>query len=213
MVLYALSLQGQVEKYGSYVGIAAFFGLAVLSLLYFAQAREGKRLREWAGRAPQRARELEERALAAAEEARPPPPGPPRAPPPAAGGHPAAEPGAQPQSEVAPAAAAPAATTAGARSGGVGPAVAVAAAGSAVAEQERPVGGEGDEPVAAGPVTEDGKRPAPALPRRSDADDPELAERDDEDPRDEAEDADPDDDTGAEAAERPAAAPTNGTPP
>ena len=70
MVLLALSLQDQVEKYGSYVGIAAFFGLAILSLLYFAQAREVKRLREWAGRAPERAREVEEAALAAAEAAR-----------------------------------------------------------------------------------------------------------------------------------------------
>src|ERR1700709_1924159 len=60
MVLLALSLQGECEKYGSYVGIAAFFGLAVLSLLYFAQAREVKRLREWAGRAPERATELEQ---------------------------------------------------------------------------------------------------------------------------------------------------------
>ena len=61
MVLFALSFQGQVEKYGVYVGIAAFFGLAVLSLLYFAQARELKRLREWAGRAPERAAEVESR--------------------------------------------------------------------------------------------------------------------------------------------------------
>ena len=38
--LFALSLADQVEKYGAYAGIAAFFGLAVLSLLYFAQARE-----------------------------------------------------------------------------------------------------------------------------------------------------------------------------
>jgi hypothetical protein len=59
MVLLAFSLQDQVEKYGAYVGIAAFFGLAVLTLLYFAQAREVKRLREWAGRAPERAEELE----------------------------------------------------------------------------------------------------------------------------------------------------------
>src|SRR6187549_4087286 len=70
MVLLALSLQDQVEKYGTYVGIAAFFGLAVLSLLYFAQAREVKRLREWAGRAPERAREIEERAMAQAEARR-----------------------------------------------------------------------------------------------------------------------------------------------
>src|SRR5689334_4877313 len=60
MVLFAFSLQDQVEKYGAYVGIAAFFGLAILSLLYFAQAREVKRLREWAGRAPERAQELEQ---------------------------------------------------------------------------------------------------------------------------------------------------------
>ena len=66
MVLFALSFQGQVEKYGAYVGIAAFFGLAVLSLLYFSQARELKRLREWAGRAPERARELEQRVVAQA---------------------------------------------------------------------------------------------------------------------------------------------------
>src|SRR4051794_23525114 len=70
MVLFAFSLQDQVEKYGAYVSIACFFGLAVLSLLYFAQAREVKRLREWAGRAPERAAEIEARAIAQAEEAR-----------------------------------------------------------------------------------------------------------------------------------------------
>src|SRR3954453_8708038 len=62
MVLLAFSLQDQVEKYGAYVGIAAFFGLAVLSLLYFAQAREVKRLREWAGRAPELVDELQQAA-------------------------------------------------------------------------------------------------------------------------------------------------------
>jgi hypothetical protein len=70
MVLLAFSLQDQVEKYGAYVGIAAFFGLAVLSLLYFAQAREVKRLREWAGRAPERAAELEQAVAEHAEEVR-----------------------------------------------------------------------------------------------------------------------------------------------
>jgi hypothetical protein len=70
MVLLAFSLQDQVEKYGAYVGIAAFFGLAVLTLLYFAQAREVKRLREWAGRAPERAAELEMAVAEHAEEAR-----------------------------------------------------------------------------------------------------------------------------------------------
>jgi len=54
MVLLAFSVHDQVEKYGAYVGIACFFGLAILSLLYFAQAREIRRLRDWAGRMPER---------------------------------------------------------------------------------------------------------------------------------------------------------------
>jgi LytR cell envelope-related transcriptional attenuator len=70
MVLLAFSLQDQVEKYGAYVGIASFFGLAVLSLLYFAQAREVRRLRDWAGRSPERALELEERVIAQADTVR-----------------------------------------------------------------------------------------------------------------------------------------------
>src|SRR3954453_24153482 len=70
MVLLTFSLQDQVEKYGVYVGIAAFFGLAVLTLLYFAQAREVKRLREWAGRAPERAAELEQAVVEHAQEVR-----------------------------------------------------------------------------------------------------------------------------------------------
>src|SRR6478609_3645166 len=70
MVLIAFSLQAEVEKYGAYVGIAAFFGLAILSLLYFAQARGVKSLREWAGRAPERAAELEQSVVEHAQEAR-----------------------------------------------------------------------------------------------------------------------------------------------
>src|SRR4029078_7408937 len=74
----ALSLPDKVQQYGGYAGVAAVFGLGVLSLLYFAQAREVKRLREWAGRAPERAAELEAQAVAAAE-ARLGGPGPPAA--------------------------------------------------------------------------------------------------------------------------------------
>jgi hypothetical protein len=70
MVLFAFSIEDQVEKYGAYVGIAAFFGLAILTLLYFAQAREVKRLREWAGRAPERAMELEQAVVEHAQEVR-----------------------------------------------------------------------------------------------------------------------------------------------
>jgi hypothetical protein len=68
-LILAFSLQDQVEKFGAYVGLAAFLGLAVLSLLYFAQARELKRLRDWAGRAPERALEMQERVVAQADAA------------------------------------------------------------------------------------------------------------------------------------------------
>ena len=58
-----------IEKIGPYLGIAAFLGLAVLAFLIFQQAREVRRLREWAGRAPERKDEAGE-AVAAAAEAR-----------------------------------------------------------------------------------------------------------------------------------------------
>jgi hypothetical protein len=51
-----------VERVGAYVGLAAFLGLAVLALLYFSQARDVRRLREWAGRAPERGLEQADRA-------------------------------------------------------------------------------------------------------------------------------------------------------
>src|SRR5436190_3170158 len=44
-----------IKEIGAYAGLAAVVGLAVLSALYFSQARDVKRLREWAGRAPERA--------------------------------------------------------------------------------------------------------------------------------------------------------------
>jgi hypothetical protein len=55
----AVSISDEVQRIGAFLGIAAFIGLAALTLLYFAQARELRRLREWAGRAPERARELQ----------------------------------------------------------------------------------------------------------------------------------------------------------
>ena len=51
-----------VERVGAYVGLAAFLGLAVLALLYFSQARDVRRLRDWAGRAPERTLEQIEQA-------------------------------------------------------------------------------------------------------------------------------------------------------
>lgn len=59
-----------IEQIGAFLGLGAFVGLAVLVLLYFQQARDVRRLREWAGRAPERAAEVaEEAAAAAAREA------------------------------------------------------------------------------------------------------------------------------------------------
>jgi hypothetical protein len=54
----------RVQEIGAYAGFAAVIGLAVLSALYFSQARDVKRLREWAGRAPERAAEEEARIAA-----------------------------------------------------------------------------------------------------------------------------------------------------
>jgi hypothetical protein len=51
-----------IERVGSYVGLASFLGLAILALLYFSQARDVRRLREWAGRAPERAADMEQTA-------------------------------------------------------------------------------------------------------------------------------------------------------
>jgi hypothetical protein len=66
----AFGIPSQVETIGALAGLAAILGLAVLSMLYFAQARELKRLREWAGRAPERAAELQERVTAGAQAPR-----------------------------------------------------------------------------------------------------------------------------------------------
>src|SRR5438552_755372 len=59
--VFALSVEGPLKDIGALAGLIAIPGLAILALLYFAQAREVKRLREWAGRAPERAAELQER--------------------------------------------------------------------------------------------------------------------------------------------------------
>jgi hypothetical protein len=43
-----------IEQIGSIAGLAAFLGLGVLALLSFTQARDIRRLRDWAGSAPER---------------------------------------------------------------------------------------------------------------------------------------------------------------
>lgn len=60
-----------VQDIGAYAGLASVLGLAVLSVLYFSQARDVKRLREWAGRAPERATDLSQPITAARIAAQP----------------------------------------------------------------------------------------------------------------------------------------------
>src|SRR6478752_1164050 len=55
----ALHIPHVVEQAGSIAGFASVIGLAILSALYFSQARDLRRLREWAGRAPERAAEAQ----------------------------------------------------------------------------------------------------------------------------------------------------------
>lgn len=56
-----------IEQIGPVLGIVAFLGLSILAFLLFQQSRDLRRLREWAGRAPERAREATEATLAASE--------------------------------------------------------------------------------------------------------------------------------------------------
>jgi len=57
-----------IEDIGPILGIVAFLGFAILALLIVLQAREVRRLREWAGRAPERAVEADVASQAASEE-------------------------------------------------------------------------------------------------------------------------------------------------
>ena len=59
-----------IESIGPVLGIVAFVGLAILAFLLIQQARDIRRLREWAGRAPERATEAAEAVQAAAEASR-----------------------------------------------------------------------------------------------------------------------------------------------
>ena len=43
-----------IKEIGAFAGLAAFFGLALLALLSFTHGRDIRRLREWAGSAPER---------------------------------------------------------------------------------------------------------------------------------------------------------------
>jgi len=49
-----------IKEIGAFAGLASFIGLAVLAMLAFSQARDVRRLREWAGSAPERDAERKE---------------------------------------------------------------------------------------------------------------------------------------------------------
>ena len=49
-----------IEQIGSFAGLAAFLGLGVFALLSFAHGRDIRRLRDWAGSAPERDAERKE---------------------------------------------------------------------------------------------------------------------------------------------------------
>jgi hypothetical protein len=173
-----------IKDYGGYAGAASVLGLAVLSLLYFAQAREVKRLREWAGRAPERAAELEQRVTSDAARRtitpmpqRTPPPRPgqpqtaaaqgaaakPPAPAPANGqapGAPVAAPAAVGGATAA--AGAAGATTGGAAKPAAAPAASAAAPAAPAATPEgKPGDGDGKSPD---PATTDAPKPGDATP-------------------------------------------------
>src|SRR5258708_7074773 len=64
--LLAFSVSSTFTKTGAVVAFAALLGIAVLARLVFSQAREIRGLRGWAGRAPERAADMEQRVSAAA---------------------------------------------------------------------------------------------------------------------------------------------------
>src|SRR4051812_49610602 len=126
--VFALSISGPLTDIGAVAGLVAIPGLAILSLLYFAQAREVKRLREWAGRAPERAQELQERVAEQAGRTGTIPPQPARR----VAAQPVARPGAAPPS-------------------GAGPATAAAAPGAAASGvASKPSGGQPQAPAKPG---------------------------------------------------------------
>jgi len=57
-----------VKEIGAFAGLVAFLGLALLAMLAFTQGRDIRRLREWAGSAPERDADRKEATSAAAAE-------------------------------------------------------------------------------------------------------------------------------------------------
>lgn len=57
-----------IKEIGAFAGLVAFLGLALLALLSFTQGRDIRRLREWAGSAPERDADRKDTTSAAASE-------------------------------------------------------------------------------------------------------------------------------------------------
>lgn len=57
-----------IEQIGAFAGLAAFLGLAILALLSFTHGRDIRRLRDWAGSAPERDAERKESTSAVAAQ-------------------------------------------------------------------------------------------------------------------------------------------------
>jgi hypothetical protein len=156
----SLSISHRIDQYGAYAGFAAVLGLAVLSLLYFAQAREVKRLREWAGRAPERAADLQERVQGDAARRVAPQPQAPAAQP----GRPAIPPAAA--AGIRPAAATPAGQAQGVPGAAAATAAGATAAGTATTPGASPgpgVPGPGAQPTTVQPAAGNGG-PVPQAP-------------------------------------------------
>ena len=148
-----------IQEVGSYAGFAAVVGLAVLAALYFSQARDVRRLREWAGRAPERAVEQTMPPEQAAQEAtRPAPSGAVRPIPAAKPASAAAKPAApgQPAAAEKPAEKPAAAAAAGAKPATATPAVDKPA--------EKPGAAPPVPATAAAAAKATGAGPAPATP-------------------------------------------------
>lgn len=155
----ALSLSGSLTKLSVIVSVAALVGVALMALLFFAQARELKRLREWAGRAPERAEEI---ARSFAASPRPAAPAPrPAVPASAAAAAHRARVAAATSAKLAREAAAPGTAVAGLAVAGERPAAAVAAA--ALTARDAPAA----RPPAAAPVA--AADSMPAAPARASA--------------------------------------------
>lgn len=162
-----------IQEIGSYAGLAAVVGLAVLSALYFSQARDVKRLREWAGRAPERTEVPPPQRVVAQPVPKPPVPKPPA---------PLAKPGVPAPAAAAAAGAAPAVAK--------GPAAATPAGAKAPDTKEVPESGNGTDEQAV--LSQDTVVHPPPAPPEDDEDEPEGGAPDDTEEPPEAGDEDED---------------------